>query len=111
VGSVVIVEVQPRRQRISPGGLGVVEAGVGPAIGERAEEAFDLAVGLRPVGAGALVRDAQRGAGIAPGVGLVGRAVVGQDAFDGDPAFGEPGDRALEDGDGGDRLLIGANSA
>lgn len=64
--------------------------GVGPALGEGAVEAFDLAVGLRPVGAGAFGVDAELGAGVAPGEGPVGRAVVGEDTFDGDAAGGEP---------------------
>ena len=53
-----------------------------------------------------LGRDAQLGAGVAPEVGPVGGAVVGQDAFDGDAAVGEPGDRAAQDPDRGGGLLV-----
>ncbi|KWU67907.1 hypothetical protein AWW71_29450, partial [Bacillus cereus] len=70
---------------------------------------FDLAVGLGPVGAGSFGRDVQFGAGVATCVGDVGAAVVGEHPFDGDAAFGEPGDRALQDPDRGDGFLIGAD--
>lgn len=55
---------------------GFVEAGIGPAVAQGAVEAFDLAVGLWPVWAGALVHDSQSCAGAAPGVGSVGRTVA-----------------------------------
>src|SRR5690606_24870399 len=73
----------------------------GPAVGEGAVEALDLAVGLRSVGAGLLRPDAELGAGVPPGVGLVGRSVVRQDALDGDAAVGEPGHRPAQDADRG----------
>jgi hypothetical protein len=61
----------------------------------------DLAVGLWPVGAGALLGDAELGTRAPPGVGHVGRAVVGKDSFDGDPVVAEPRRGALEDLGGG----------
>src|SRR5688572_28437243 len=69
-------------------------------------EAFDLAVGLRPVGPGALGLDTQLGAGVAPGVGAVGRAVVGQHPLHGDAAGGEPGHRPAQHADGGGSGLV-----
>lgn len=57
-------------------------------------EAFDFPVRLRPVGAGLFDLDAQFGAGITPKMRFVGRAVVGEDPFDGDAAGGEPGHRS-----------------
>ena len=98
VGSVVIVEVEPAGRAVA-GGFVTVEPGVGPAVGQGAVEAFDLAVGLGSVGPGPFVGDAEVGAGVAPGVGAVGGAVVGQHAFDGDAVFGEPGDGAVQDAD------------
>jgi hypothetical protein len=68
VGSVVIVVVQPGLEGLAAGGFAVVEAGVGPAVGQGAVEAFDLAVGLWPVGPGAFVDDAEFGACLGPGV-------------------------------------------
>jgi hypothetical protein len=69
-------------------------------------EAFDLAVGLWPVGPGPLRGDAEFGAGVAPQVAAVGAAVVGQDPLDGDAAVGEPGDRVAQHGRGGGRGLV-----
>ena len=97
MGPVVVVLVQPSCQRGSSGVLGGVELLVGPAVGHGAVEAFDLAVGLGSPGSGPLVCDAEVGAGVAPQVETVGRAVVGQHALDGDAAFGEPGDGSVQD--------------
>lgn len=65
-------------------------AGVGPAVGQGAVEALDLAVGLRAVGAGVLGLDAQLLAGGLPGLGAVGRTVVGQDSLHLDSSGAEP---------------------
>lgn len=54
-------------------------------------EAFDLPVGLRPVGARFPDFDSELGAGIAPEVGFVGGAVIGKDSFDHDAASRKPG--------------------
>lgn len=51
--------------------------------------AFDLDTGLRPEGAGLLDGDAEVRAGVAPGVGLVGRSVGGQNLPDDVAARGE----------------------
>src|SRR3954453_503763 len=106
VGPVMVVLVQPGRQGLSTGWLAEEHPGEGPAVGQGAVEALDLAVGLRPVGPGALGLDAQLGAGGAPGVGAVCRAVVAQHAFDGDAAGGEPGRRPAQHADGGGGGLV-----
>ena len=54
-------------------------------------EAFDFAVGLRPVGAGFLDLRAGAFAGFVPGAAAVAAAVVGDDPFAGDAEFAEPG--------------------
>lgn len=69
-------------------------------------EAFDLAVGLGPVGAGLSWGDAELFAGIAPGVGFLGRAVVGEDPLDPDAAGLEPGHCPAENPDRGDGFLV-----
>ena len=70
-------------------------------VQRRVQVFTDLAVGLGPVGPSSLVSNLQLSAGIAPRVGLVAGAVVGQDAFDGDPAHREPTHCAAQDPDGG----------
>ncbi|MDT5067000.1 MAG: hypothetical protein QOK02_3155 [Mycobacterium sp.] len=72
----------------------------GPLGGHGAVKSLDFAVGLGSVGACPLVRDVQFSAGIAPGVGFVAGAVVGQDPLDVDSTHGEPGHCAAEDADG-----------
>ena len=74
-------------------------------------EAFDFAVGLGPVGAGAFVGDAGCGEGVAPGEGFVAAAVVGQDPSHRDAAVGEVGVGAFEESDGGFLALVGQISA
>ncbi|RLK09719.1 DNA-binding SARP family transcriptional activator [Micromonospora sp. M71_S20] len=90
-------------------GAGWVLPAEGPPVGQGSVEAFDLAVGLGPVGAGLLGGDAEFGAGIAPGVGLVGGAVVGQHPLDDHTAGSEPGDRAAQCADGGGGFLVVAD--
>ena len=53
--------------------------------------------------------DAESGARVSPGVGLVGGSVVGENALDGDSVVSEPGNGAFEYSDGGDSPLIGAD--
>ena len=69
-------------------------------------EAFDLAVGLWPVGPGAGVLDGELGAHVTPQVRDVGRAVVGQHPLDDDAALSEPGHRVAQDGGGGGGGLV-----
>lgn len=66
VAAMVIVGVEPLGQCLAAVGFGSVGLGVGPFIEECAVVAFDLAVGLWPVGAGAFVDDAGCGQGVAP---------------------------------------------
>ncbi len=72
-------------------------------------EPFDLAVGLWPVGAGSLVSDTELSACRSPSVGLIGRAVVGEYALNGDAVIGEPRHCASQDADRGLGLLIVVN--
>lgn len=88
---------------------GFVEADVGPAIGEGAVKAFDLAVGLGSVGPGPLGGDVQFRAGITPGVVPIGRFDVGQNAFDDDAVLSEPGHGTVQYSNCGGRFLIGTN--
>ena len=65
--AVPVVEVVPDGQGCAPFIVVPVRAPVGPFAQRRLDEAFGLAVGLRPVGAGELLRDAQLEAGFAEG--------------------------------------------
>src|SRR5215468_10150681 len=102
-----VVHVQPGVKGGAAVGFGGVGAGVGPFVGEGAVVALDFAVGLGPVGAGALVGDAQVVAGGGPVSGSVAGAVVAEDALDGDPGGGVPGVRAAQERGGGFLALVG----
>ena len=62
---------------------GVIGASVGPLAGDGLDEAFGLAVGLRAIGAGEGVFEAQIAAGLREELGAIGRAAIGEDAADG----------------------------
>src|SRR5215469_4189353 len=102
-----VVEMEPGVKGGASFGFGGVGAGVGPFVGQGAVVSLDFAVGLRPVGAGALGRDVQLGAGGGPVPGAVAGAVVADDAFDGDAECGVPGVRAGEERGGGVLALVG----
>jgi hypothetical protein len=87
VAAVVIVVMQPGRERSSALGLGPVGQGVGPFVEQGAVEPLDLAVGLGPVRPGPLVCD--RAERVAEGKRAVAGAVVGQDPSDPDAVAGE----------------------
>jgi hypothetical protein len=57
VAAVVVVGVEPGAESLASFGVRAVGAGVGPFVGQGAVEAFDLAVGLWPVGLGSFVDD------------------------------------------------------
>ena len=111
MAAVMIVEMQPAGKRGGAGRLAAVDADVGPLLEEGAVEAFDLAVGMRPVGAGAAMADAGGQAGASEVGAAVARTVVGEHDPDADAALGEPAARALPERDRGDRALVGQNLA
>ncbi len=101
-----VVVVEPVGEGVSAFLLAGVAAGEGPPVTHRAVEPLHFSVGLRPVRAGELRTDRQRLAGVAPQVRPVCPTVVGQHSFDGHATFGEPLDRPVQDGDGGDGGLV-----
>ena len=62
----------------------VVGTRVGPLAGEGLDKAFGLAIGLRAIGFGEGVFQAQLAAGLCEEFGAVGGAAIGEDALDGD---------------------------
>ncbi len=107
VSAVIVVGVEPVWQGVAALGFGGVRLGVGPFVGESAVEPFDFAVGLGSVGPGALVDDGELRACSSPRLRAVARAVVGQDALDGDAGGGIPGVRAVQERGGGVFALVG----
>jgi hypothetical protein len=78
VFALMVVVPEPAVKCGGPFGAGAVDRSIGPAAEQGADEALGLAVGLRPVGAGAQVADPERAAGKRVSGGAVGGAVVGQ---------------------------------
>jgi hypothetical protein len=105
--------VQEGGQGFGPLGVAGVGPGVGPFVQQGAVEAFDLAVGLRPVGAGAFAGGAEVGQRLVPGAAVaVGEGVVGQDPLDAVDAVGlEPGRGPAQEGGAGGGLLVGVDLA
>ncbi len=89
VAAVVIAGVQPDRELLAAFGVAGVKPGVSPFVGQDAVKSLHLAVGLRPVRAGAPVLDAAKC--VAEGMRAVAGAVVGQHFPHRDAALGEPG--------------------
>src|SRR5262249_59985649 len=86
VSAVMVVHVQPWVKGGAAFGFGGVGPGVGPFVGQGAVVALDFAVGLGPVGAGALGGDAQGGARGGPQPGAGAQAGVAQ----GPPRWASP---------------------
>lgn len=95
--------------------LGVRGVGpqVGPFVEQGAVEAFDLVVGLRPVGTGEFPGRPEVGQGGFPGQALaVGPGVVCQDPFDpGDAGAVEERGRSGQEGRAGRAFLVGVDLA
>jgi hypothetical protein len=103
----VIVEVDIAAQRPEAVAVGAIGPGVGPLVEQGADEAFSLAIGLRPEGPGPLVADRQPGQGVAIGVAAIAGAVVGEHALDPDTDLGEAGDSQFDRPRGALTPLIG----
>jgi hypothetical protein len=72
----------------SPVVAGVIRAGVGPLAGNGLDEAFGLAVGLRAIGFGEEVFEAEFVAGGGEEFGAIGGAAIGEELLDGDAVSG-----------------------
>src|SRR4051794_6798053 len=101
-----VVVVEPGVKGCGPFGAVAVERAVGPAAEQGADEALGFAVGLRPVGPGAQVADAEGAARDGVDGGAVGRAVVGDQPLDGDAVAAVERDRAAQEADRGRGLLV-----
>jgi hypothetical protein len=87
-----VVMLEPGRELLIAF-LGVeIGANLGPLAEGGLNEAFGLAVGARGIGTGEAVLDAELEAGGAEVAGAIARAVVGEQAVDGDAVLGIEGD-------------------
>ena len=77
-----VIVMKVKRKEGSEMVTGVIGAGIGPLAGDGLDEAFGLALGLRAVGTGEAMFDAELEAGLGEEFGAIGGAAVGQDALD-----------------------------
>jgi hypothetical protein len=103
--------VQPACKRGGSGGIGAVDAHVGPFVEQGAVEPFDFAVPLGTSGWEASVSGAGGFDGRGERCGLVAGAVVGLEHFDGDAELGEPVMGSVPEADRGDGSLVGQDFA
>jgi hypothetical protein len=101
VWSEAIVGLERRSQGGGPVTLVLIRVGVGPELEQCADEALDLPIRLRPVGARLSDPDPQPGAPFGPAA-LEASAVVAEDPLDLDPVLGV---EALELGEKGERRV------
>ena len=88
-------------------GRALVDEVVGPLAQRRLDEAFGLAVGLRPVGAREAVSNLQFGASLRERLGTERRAVVGEQAPDAYPERSAVSDGRAQEAHGVDQGLVG----
>ena len=85
---------------------GVVRTRISPLAGEGLDEAFGFAVGLRAIGSGEEMAEAQLVAGSGEELGAISGTAVGEDALDGDAMILVEGDGLLQGGhDAGDFFI------
>jgi len=86
---------------------GVVRTRISPLTSEGLDEAFGFAVGLRAIGSGEEMLEAELVAGRGKEFGTIGRAALGEDALDEDAVSCIEGDGLLEGGQDTGRFFIG----
>jgi hypothetical protein len=106
---VVVVGLEPARKGVQAGLVAGVGPRVGPLQGEGGVEPLRLAVGLRPVGAGALVGDSDASQHLAEQPRAVAVAVVGEDLRNPDAELGVERQRLLGEAGHGRGALVGVD--
>ena len=86
---------------------GVIGAGISPFAGDGLDEALGLAVGLRAVGFGEGVFEAQLSTGLGKESGAVGGAAIGEDPLNADAVILVEGDGLMEGSEHAGGLFVG----
>ena len=79
MGAMEIVVVEVEWEEAGAVITGVIGAGVSPLAGEGLDEAFGLAVGLRAIGFGEEMFEAELSAGSGEEIGAIRRTAIGED--------------------------------
>jgi hypothetical protein len=96
---------------------GVIRTGIGPLAGDGLDEAFGLAVGLRAIGFGEEMFEAELVAGGGEEFGAIGGAAIGEELLDGDAVSGVEAEGLVQSvehalgcfGQGGDKRRRGGS--
>jgi hypothetical protein len=110
VGTVEVIVMKIKREEGSAVVAGVIRAGVGPLAGDSLDEALGLAVGLRAIGFGEEVTEAELLAGGGEELGAIGGAAIGEDALDFDAVSGVAADGLVESREDAGSLFVGQES-
>ena len=106
VRSVEIVVMEVEREERGAVVRGVIRTSISPFAREGLDEAFGLAIGLRAVGFGEAMLEAQLAASLGVEFGTVGRAAVGEEALDEDAVSLVKGDGLVEGGENAGSFFI-----
>jgi hypothetical protein len=107
VRAVEVIVVEVERETLGAVVTGVIGTGVGPLAGEGLDEAFGLAIGLRAIGTGEEMFEAELEAGGGKELGAIGGAAVGEDGLDGDPMILIEGQGLVEGGQDAGDFFVG----
>ena len=77
-----VIVMKVKREEDSTMVTRAIRSGIGPLPSDGLDEAFGLAVGLRAIGFGEAMFDAELLAGLGEEIGAISRAAVGEDALD-----------------------------
>ena len=105
--AVEIVVVEVERKALSAVITGVIGTSVSPLAGDGLDEAFGLAIGLRPIGSGEEVFETQLETGGGKELGAIGRAAIGEDGLDGDAVVLIKSQSLLESSDDAGDFFVG----
>jgi hypothetical protein len=105
-----VIVMKIERKESSAMVAGVIRAGVGPFAGDGLDEALSLAIGLRAIGFGEEVTEAELMAGGGEELGAIGGASIGEDALDFDAVSGVAADGLVESSEDALSLFVGEES-
>jgi hypothetical protein len=105
-----VIVMKIERKESSAMVAGVIRAGVGPFAGDGLDEALSLAIGLRAIGFGEEVTEAELLAGGGEELGAIGGASIGQHALDFDAVSSVAVDGLGQSGEDAGSLFVGEES-
>ena len=102
-----VIVMKVKRKEDSTMVTGAIRSGIGPLPSDGLDEAFGFAIGLRTIGFGEAMFDAELLAGLGEEVGAISRAAVSEDALDVDAMILVEADGLLESVEDAGDLFVG----